>query len=348
MTNGRVPILSLAHSMMKDTMCRGFFMFRVRTQLGLTDAYLASCQKRYFHRSITIAILDSGIYPHPDLKDNILAFADFSGSLTKGKTIIRKREAYDEYGHGTHVCGILCGKGILSGGRYKGILPEAKLVVGKVLDQAGNGSAEDMLSGMEWVLRRKEKDDIRLLNISVGISALKDQNKLKQLTKMVEKISKSGILVVCAAGNLGPMAGSLSALGEREEVISVGCHDGAYYQRDPRRCDLYCGRGRERAIPRKPDVVAPGTCITSCSANYGKGNGKNSPYEVRSGTSMSTPIVTGCLGRLLQMEETLTPKELHHILTTTAKDLGEPWNKQGWGMIQPRRMEDVIRKRMDF
>lgn len=306
-------------------------MYRVRTQLGLTDSFF-----RTEGKGIAIGVLDSGIQLHPDLQHSLLAFRDFSGHSSYQGRSYKIHTPYDEYGHGTHVCGILCGDGTLSKGRYRGMYPGGRLVVGKVLDQYGDGKAEDMLEGMAWILRQKDRYGIRLLNISVGISKLKDSGKLRQLQEMLRKLSREGILVVCAAGNLGPAAGSLSALGELPEVISVGCNDGAFYRGDPDRCERYCGRGKEKAVPRKPDIVAPGTHIISCSARYGLG--ERFAYEDRSGTSMAAPIVTGCIGRVLHEYPELTPGDLKHFLTSSAKDLGEAWNKQGWGMLQPIKM----------
>ena len=313
-------------------------MLRVRAQLGLTDSFYQSLPERTIQNKIGIAVLDSGMALHPDLKEHIAAFRDFTGREAGKPSMNSLTKSFDDYGHGTHVCGILCGDGRLSEGLYRGIVPNAKLIVGKVLDHRGDGMSQTMIEGMEWVLGQKNRYGIRLLNVSVGISQLRERRKLEALQEMIRRLTKAGILVVCAAGNHGPAAGTLSALGEIPEVISVGCHDGIYYRTDPRRCDRFCGRGKERAIPRKPDVVAPGTCIISCSANNGKRRGMPEGYEERSGTSMSTAIVTGCLALALRVNPMLDISTLKHILTSTCRDLGEPWNKQGWGMLQPRKM----------
>ena len=280
---------------------------------------------------VTVAVLDSGISAHPDLSGALRAFQDFTANA--------RREPYDDYGHGTHVCGILCGSGALQHGKYQGICPGAGLVVGKVLDRRGDGSVEEMLAGMEWILRLRKQYDLKLLNVSVGISKLLQSWKETRLRKALERLSDSGILVICAAGNKGPMPGTLSMLGESREVISVGCHDGAYFAWDPDRCENCSGRGNQSRFPRKPDVVAPGTRIHSCSSTYRAGMPLEYGYESRSGTSMATPIVTGCLARLLRIRPELSAGELRRILTASAKDLGEPWNKQGWGMVSPADMQ---------
>ena len=105
---------------------------------------------------------------HPDLSDRALCFRDFVG---------HRNLMYDNNGHGTHVCGILCGSGHLSAGRYRGMAPGARLVVGKVLDEKGEGSTETMLEGIEWVLEIKRRYGVRILNISVGIGNLREPAK---------------------------------------------------------------------------------------------------------------------------------------------------------------------------
>lgn len=306
-------------------------MDRVRRQLGLTKEYDLVGDKN----SVTIAVLDSGVAMHPDLKDIIVAFHDFSGRTGKDGKRHYYSEPYDDYGHGTHVCGILAGNGNLSGGRYRGILPEAGLIVGKVLDARGDGTAEDMIEGMQWILDLKERRDVRLLNLSVGIANLTNIKKQQKLYATIKRLSDAGILVICAAGNQGPAHGTLSFLGEGSQVVSVGCDDGEYFLGDPARCEYHSGRGRRNALIRKPDVVAPGTKITSCSSLYPI---RNNGYERRSGTSMATPIVTGCLGKVLQIAPNLSNRELIRLLTSTSVDLHKPWNQQGYGMICPRAM----------
>ena len=110
-------------------------MDRVRRQLGITeDGRLVRDGE-----PVVVAVLDSGISQHPDLKDALFAFYDFSGSAGKGGKRVFYQTPYDEYGHGTHGCGIIAGSGIASGGKYQGICPGVRLVVGKVLDEHGDG-----------------------------------------------------------------------------------------------------------------------------------------------------------------------------------------------------------------
>lgn len=302
-----------------------FFMRRVRRQVE--DVF---GEQLTGGSGITIAVLDTGIGGHPDLSGKVLCFRDFWG----GRSLM-----YDDNGHGTHVCGILCGNGCLSGGRYRGLAPGAGLVVGKVLDGNGDGSTEHMLAALDWILSIKEKYDIRILNISVGIGSLKEDRKEQALQEGIERIWGSGILVVCAAGNKGPADNSISAVGGSAKVVTVGCHDGELYRNHPGRCALYSGRGSYGAEPRKPDLVAPGTDIMSCNAHWNRTepSGGNA-YLAKSGTSMATPIVSGAAALALQKYPSMTNEECKQKLQYTARNLGLPWNQQGWGMVNVRRL----------
>ncbi len=281
-------------------------------------------------RGITVAVLDTGIGQHPDLEGKPIAFRDFVNG---------RNYRYDDSGHGTHVCGILCGSGAASRGRYRGIAPGVNLVVGKVLDHNGDGKAEDMLAGLKWVLEQRERYHIRILNISVGIGSLNERHKEHALRELLERVCASGITVVCAAGNKGPASGSISLLGQSKNIITVGCHDGPACRNDPRRCETYSGRGQALAPLRKPDVVAPGTDIVSCNVFFRQNGSKLSyAYVSKSGTSMSTPIVSGVAALFYQRNPQADREEFRQKLTLTATDLEEEWNKQGWGMVNVRRL----------
>lgn len=295
-------------------------MQRVRKQIDFFSEYGMADGA-----GVTIAVLDSGICSHPDLEGKTLEFHDF---------VENHGTLYDDNGHGTHVCGILCGSGGLSGGRYRGMAPGARLVVGKVLDKDGDGSTEAMLSGLDWILEVRMRYRIRILNISVGIGNLKEKAKELALQEKVEQVWDSGILVVCAAGNKGPGNGTISAVGGSDKVITVGCHDGAYRRGDSGLCAAYSGRGNKNGSPRKPDIVAPGTDIMSCSVNYHK----RSAYITKSGTSMATPIVSGAAALVFQRYPQISNEECRQKLLFTATDLHLPWNQQGWGMVNVRRL----------
>ena len=286
---------------------------------------------------ITMALLDTGVAPHPDLEGKILRFHDFVSESVLPN--LGDGISYDDNGHGTHVAGILCGSGQLSGGRYRGLAPGARLVVGKVLDENGDGSTEAMLQGLDWVMALREQYRIRILNISVGIGDLDDKQKERTLREKLEKLWQLGMLVVCAAGNKGPGNDTVSSVGGNSKVVTVGCHDGSFRAGVPWRCENYSGRGIPGAAVRKPDLVAPGTDIVSCNGSCYRLRGRwLNAYVTKSGTSMATPIVSGAAALCLQKYPSMTNEECKQKLQYTATDLGAPWNQQGWGMVNVRRL----------
>lgn len=293
-------------------------MYRVRNQLGCSDLIQQSCKGE----PVTVAVLDTGIYQHPDLAGRIIDFQDF---------VNNRDRMYDDSGHGTHVAGCIGGNGYMSNGKYKGIAPRCRFCIGKILDRNGDGSIEGMYKGLLWVMQNRLRHHIRVLNISVGIGESGERKKLAELLGLLEAIWKAGVVVVCAAGNAGPGNGSISPLGNSRMVITVGCHEGGYFGKRKDLCENYSGRGDASMLIRKPDVVAPGTDIKSC-------NSRADNYVIKSGTSMATPIVSGAAALLLQKYPYLNNSQVKRRIIYSARDLGDSWNKQGWGMLDIGRL----------
>ena len=231
------------------------------------------------------------------------------------------------------MAGCVAGNGRLSRGIYSGMHPGCRLVIGKVLNNRGEGRIDHMIKAMEWILQNSREWNIRIVNISVGIAECRNEEKMKVLLRCMEELWKSGIVIVCAAGNSGPEPMTISLLGALKDVITVGCNEGGYFGKAKNLCEDHSGRGPSIYAMKKPDVVAPGTKIISCNSNY-----KKNPYIARSGTSMATPVVSGGLALLLQKNPEISNEEAKTKLLHTARDLGEPWNKQGWGMIQIQKL----------
>lgn len=306
-------------------------MDRIRRMLGcdLQDAL------KYTGRGVYVAVLDSGVAAHPDLRGRIVEFRDFTGER---RVRVSQRSVYDDNGHGTHVCGILAGNGAASKGKYKGIAPECLLLCGKVLDKKGGGSLKNLIQGLQWIIELKKSYPIRVLNISIEMESDDsiDKEEWVIFKRYMERIWAEDIMIVAAAGNKGPNLMTLSPIGECASCICVGCHDGDYKGNGGRLCNEYSSRGPGKDLEssisnplKKPDIVAPGTDIISCHYKY-----TLSPYIAKSGTSMSAPIVSGACALCLQKYPKLGSMDLRRMLLNSAKDLGESWSKQGAGMLQ--------------
>lgn len=263
----------------------------------------------YTGKGVGVAVLDTGIFPHMDFRNRIRAFADF---------VAYKSIPYDDNGHGTHVAGILAGDGTASMGKYKGVAPGCALTALKVLDRFGNGSRDQVLRAFRWILDNRETYRIRIVNISVGTTcrSVSDQDVLVQ---GVERLWDEGLVVIAAAGNQGPKPGSITAPGSSRKVITVGSSDMLTGR------SAVSGRGPTAECVCKPDLVAPGNHIVSCAP----GNG--SSYGVKSGTSMSTPVISGAAALMLEKDPLLTNVEIKMMLRESTDDMGLPRNLQGWG-----------------
>lgn len=297
-------------------------MKRVRALLHLDDY----AKLRRHPCDFSIAILDSGVERHPDIAQNIVAFHDVVGG---------KKTPYDDFGHGTHVAGIICGSGRLSNGAYEGVIPSAKIIAMKILDENGGGAAAHLLDALDWIYRNRKRYHIRIVNISIGMENHVSSDKRKLMQQAISRLYQEDILVITAAGNNGPEPMTLSALGEGDDVISVGCYDFGYKGKSGRSCSEYSARGPSRYSLKKPDLVAPGTDIISCYHRYRQGHRK--AYCAKSGTSMATAVVTGAAAMLLA-ERYLSSQQLIARLQHAARDVNEPWNLQGWGVLDIARL----------
>lgn len=287
-------------------------------------------------KGIRIAVLDTGVYPHPDLTrpvNRIVAFKDFVGC---------RKCPYDDNGHGTHVAGDAAGNGWMSKGKYRGPAPKAGIVAVKVLNRFGNGSDSTIIKGIEWCIANRKRLKLRILSMSLGGPApgsLKDD----PLSQAVEKAVRAGLVAVVAAGNEGPLPRTIDSPGNAPSAITVGAVDD---RRTVREADdtptFFSSRGPSRNGSKKPDLVAPGEAIISLRSpgsfldrslpwlRVGKG------YFTLSGTSMSTPIVSGAVAQLLQKKPCLTPAQVKKTLKKHAFPLKYGMNTVGSGVIDMR------------
>ncbi len=275
-------------------------------------------------QGITVAVLDSGVCRHPDYADRIVGFVDM---------INGRMECYDDASHGSHVTGILGGDGRSSMGRYRGIAPGCNFLHVKVLDNKGQGSLLDIFKGIDWVIANRERFQIRIMNISAGTTRGEDDDGSKMLVEHVERAWDCGLVVVAAAGNMGPKPMSITAPGNSKKIITVGSSN-QFRSRQKNVNANYSGCGPTHECICKPELVVPGTNIISCSPFWQQGK----YYARKSGTSMAAPAVSGCIALLLEREPYLTNIQIKMRLRESAVDLGFSKNRQGWGMPDLRRL----------
>lgn len=293
----------------------------------------------YTGKGVGIAILDTGVYPHQDFikpRNRIVAFKDF---------INNKQSPYDDNGHGTFTTGVAAGNGYASGGKYKGIAPEANIISIKVMDGNGAGNSSDIIAGMQWVADHHKEYNIRVMSLSLG--AEPSTNRFDPLAAAVEGIWKKGIVVVAAAGNEGPKQNTITTPGISPTIITVGAVD------DKRTVDAkddviaeFSSRGAARGKQIKPDIVAPGVDITATNANKEyKGISRqdilNEPYTKMSGTSVATPVVSGAAALMIGKNPEITPIQVKQSMMNNAVRMNISKYVQGSGILSIRAMMDI-------
>jgi len=299
----------------------------------ILDATQASYvfQYGYDGSGIGIAEIDSGISPgNPDLRN------PYNGGsrVVYSESFISGLNASDQYGHGTHVAGLLAGNGGASDGWMRGIAQNANLINLRVLDANGVGTDSAVIAAIQRAIQLKSTYNIRIINLSLG-RGISESYKLDPLCQAVEQAWKAGIVVVVAAGNYGrdnsmntDGYGLITAPGNDPYVITVGAtNTHGTDQTSDDTVASYSSKGPtliDHVV--KPDLVAPGNSVVSLIApgsTLDKGHPSHEvpaseyggypsgPFYFRlSGTSMATPLVSGTVALMLQRISYLTPDQV--------------------------------------
>jgi subtilisin family serine protease len=194
---------------------------------------LESISKGATGQEIKVAVLDTGIFPHEDLR------------VESGVSMVSTTESFiDDQGHGTHVAGTIAAinndLGVL------GVAPDVKLYSVKVLDVNGSGTYSQVIEGIEWCMDQ----GINVISMSLG-GTMHSQS----LQEIIQVANERGILLIAAAGNFGKGENTIAYPAKYPEVLSVGAID-AIHERA-----VFSSTGNEL------DLVAPGVNIISTTMN---------------------------------------------------------------------------------
>ncbi len=218
--------------------------------------------ERFTGRGVTIAFLDSGFYAHKDLTEPVNRIVAYHNIFTTedNSALLETSDAASWHGMMTSV--VAAGNGYLSDGFYRGIAPEARVVLVKI-GKTGRIPEVNIESGMRWVLANKEKYGIRIVNISAGGDF--EQSYLhNSLSRVVEEAVSAGLTVVCAVGNAGlapghPVLPPASCPG----TIAVGGLDDQNSLNRARRGMYRSSYGPTIDGLQKPEVIAPGIWVAA-------------------------------------------------------------------------------------
>lgn len=276
---------------------------------------------------ITVAVVDTGLAWHPGLLksvnnkvlNRIVGWVDF---------VSRTKMPIDPNGHGTHIAGIIANSQKGADGEWNGVAPGVRLVGVRVLNKDGYGTYEQVIQGIQWVIKNKEKYNIRIVNLSL-LSAVRSPYWADPLNQAVMKAWAKGIVVVAAAGNSGPGPMSVMVPGNNPYIITAGAYTDNYTPADwgDDYIAPFSAAGPTLDGFVKPDVVAPGahmvstllpntTIVRNHTANWNGGL-----YFSMAGTSQAAAVVSGVAALILSENPNLTPDQVKYRMQVTAL----PW-----------------------
>jgi len=267
-------------------------------QWGLTAIGAPSVWKITRGAGVTVAVIDSGSGPHPDLDANLDAGRTMFGFIDSAGV-----SDIDKAGHGSHVAGIIAAVADNAIGG-SGVAPQSRILPIRVLDAQGSGDSKDVSKAVRFAVDSGAK----VINISLGGS-----NESTSLTAAIQYAVDRNVLVVAAAGN-GAADSPPKWPGASDLTIAVTAVD--------RNNSATSFDQRGDYI----DLAAPGASILSTASN---------DYKIQSGTSMAAAFVTGAAALLFAAQPSITAAQVRDVLQRTATDIGPPGRDTtfGYGLI---------------
>lgn len=320
---------------------------------------------RFTGRGLTLALVDADFAPHPDLvrpTNRIRAWADASRealvSCEYGPDDIPTGLPSSSTGdagrwHGLMTSATAAGNGWLSHGLYRGLAPDADLVLVQVADD-GRITNDALVRALQWIADRSAAYGIRVVSMSVAGEA--GDASSDAVEEAVATLVSRGVTVVCAAGNAGRRA--LVPPATAIDAITVGGLDD-HNVIDARRGDLWhSDYGVTRHLSPKPEVVAPsiwvvapllpGTAVAREASALFDERARRADAQQRidalklvtphyqhvEGTSFAAPIVAGVVACMLESHPGLTPARVKELLMLSATRVeGAPDDRQGAGAV---------------
>ena len=236
-------------------------------------------------QGVTVAVVDTGVdASHPELSDRVLSGYDVYATVTTpgdGRS--------DPNGHGTHVAGIIAAA--RDGVAGQGLAPGVRILPVRVLDASGYADDADVARGVVWA----QRNGAQVINLSLGGN---DVNSV--LADAVKNALASGIAVVAAVGNSGPLTSPVVYPAAYPGVLGVAATSG------DDQAAWFSTRGAW------VDIGAPGLAITS---TWPGGN-----WRIESGTSMATPYVSAAVA-IVMATTGLSPLDAVDRLVKTASEI---------------------------
>lgn len=259
--------------------------------------HVADAQRITAGAGVIVAVVDTGVYPHPDIRKNLLKGADVvPGGSGDGQ--------HDQDGHGTEMAGLIAGHGRSNESGVLGIAPSARILPVKDANAEDSGGSLTIADGISWAASHH----VGVINVSSATGPS------LRLDDAVDAARKADVVIVAGSGNR-PRALQFGYPAAIPGVLAVGAVD---------------RRGQHAAISMTGPAVqlcAPGVDIVSTEPP--------NKYVSFDGTSPATAIVSGAAALVRAKFPHLSAAEVIHRLTATATDIGKPGRDDecGYGVL---------------
>jgi serine protease AprX len=334
----------------------------------LPTPFRVGADPRFTGAGVTIAMIDSAFYPHPDLvrpRNRIRAWLDAAGPRLRARSFAPDEEPHwpgsekitVPQWHGLMSAGIAAGNGRLSHGLYRGIASDADLILVQTMDHRHKITNATLAKALRWLFRFGPLFGLKIVNLSVGGDPVEPTSD-HEVNRECDRLARRGVTVVAACGNTG--RNFLVQPCTSSSVIAVGGID------DRDRIDPEVWRpwhsnfGVDIDGNSKPDLVAPSWRVVApllpkssvaveakeLFSKRLRGDRSVEPrinseklvtpnYQHMDGTSTAAPIVSSVIACMLQANPGLTPKRIRELLSKTCKLVPSmPINRQGAGAVQ--------------
>lgn len=311
--------------------CLDSYAFLCGSSVLTANGMIFENKSKFTGKNVGIGIIDSGIYPHPDLKrpnNKILNFLDLINNF---------KYPYDDNGHGTFSSGIICSSGYSSNGMYKGIAEGSKIYMIKAFNNLGRGFISDILFAIDTLINESSDYNIKIICLPFELI---DYNKfnLSLFSNLFDKAIEKNIIIIVPSGHNTNIENSMRGIALLKNCITVGGIDTTNSKKPYEGSSAGAGGKLE-----KPDLCA--ACVNICSLNSDltyiseKDGQKLYPhpmdkyYTNYTGTSCAAAYISGVCALLYENNPNLTYKDLVSLLRVSCNLLNISKNIQGSGIV---------------
>lgn len=287
-------------------------------------------------KNIGIGIIDTGVYPHPDLKkpgNRIVKFVDLINNFNY---------PYDDNGHGTFTSGIIASNGESSNGMYRGVAEKSNIYMIKAFNSIGRGYVSDILFALETLIAESSDHNLRIICLPFEMIDY-NESILTLFSTLFDKAIEKNISIIVPSGHNSNVENSMRGIALLKNCITVGGIDNLR-EKKPFLSSSAGNTGKSG----KPDLCA--VCVDICSLNsdtnyISERNGQKvypkhleTLYTNYTGTSCSAAFISGVCALLLENNPDLTYKDIVSLLKISCNLLNIPKNLQGAGIIDIKKL----------